>query len=206
MAMVCLGQGGYGTVYQYGKKAIKIIKCPINGIACYNEICITQNLEHPNILTPDYAYYSEGKVCIIMDKADTDLNKWRKHNTPTESGILDWVIQILSALAFIHKRDILHCDVKASNLLLFPDNVVKLADFSLSRRLGHRKKLHVCTHSYRPPEYWSDDAPDPGYWVDIWTLGCTLYFLIRGVPLFPPYRSSKVKKGRTEYYNQMYKQ
>ncbi len=213
--MIHLGKGGYGEVYQCGEKAIKVIKCPKNGIWCYNEICLIQNLSHPYILSPDYAYLKYNQVHIVMAKADIDLSKWRKCNIPTETQILEWITQILSALAFMHNRDILHCDIKASNLLLFtnpksPKLTIKLADFSLCRRIGHRNRVHVCTHSYRPPEYWTGTAPNPGYWVDIWSLGCVLYHLIRGTLLFPPHQPKKNNRGivnkldRAIYYGRIY--
>ena len=200
--VIHLGKGGFGDVYQCGDKAVKIIRHLRNGFWCYNEICISQCLNHPNIIAPETVYIKDDKVHIVMDKADTDLRKWRSENVPSSAQILRWIVQILSALAFMHRQEVLHCDIKASNILLFGDTV-KIADFSLSRRIGHRSKFHVCTHCHRPPEYWTDSPPDPGYWVDIWALGYTLYYLIRGKSIFPAYKSPN-KEDRQEHYHRMY--
>lgn len=200
--VIHLGAGGFGNVYEHEGKAVKIMRDVRNGIWCYNEICISNYLSHPNILSPQTAYIYDGSVRVVMDKADCDLKRWRSENTPDHIQILQWTIHILSALSYMHRQDVYHCDIKASNILLFGKNV-KLADFSLSRKRGHLLSLNVCTYFNRPPEYWSDSPPETGYWIDIWALGCTIYYLIRGKPMFKRCELSD-KLARKLYYNRVY--
>lgn len=202
--MIRIGKGGFGSVYCHSGKAIKIIACSDNGINCYNEVCYPQVFQHPNIVSPNYSYMKDSKIHIVMDLATTDLKEWRQHNTPTIHQVLSWIVGILSALVFLHRNDILHCDIKANNILMFPDGEVKLADFSLCRKIGYRNNMHVCTHSHRPPEYWKKDTPSPGVWVDIWALGYTMYYLIKGTPIFPPYTGTRSSGARRKHYNEIY--
>ena len=198
-----LGSGGFGHVYEHEGKAVKIMRNIGDGVGCYNEICISNSLNHPNILSPETAYIHCGSVRMVMSKADYDLKQWRSKNVPSRDQILQWTIDILSALSYMHRLDVFHCDIKASNILLF-GKTVKLADFSLSRKQGHSLNLNVCTYFNRPPEYWKDESPDPGYWVDIWALGCTIYYLMRGKSMFRRYKLAD-KSARKIYYQCLYR-
>ena len=117
--VIQLGRGGFGNVYEHEGKAVKIMRDIGNGVWCYNEVCLSRHLSHPNILSPETAYVHSGTAHIIMDKADSDLKKWRSEHIPNNDQILEWTIQILLALSYMHKLRILHCDIKPSNMLLF---------------------------------------------------------------------------------------
>lgn len=96
--------------------------------------------------------------------------------------------QLLSALAFLHERNIVHRDIKCSNLLISRQNILKLADFGLAMQIdprNKRQKLHckVITLWYRPPELFLG-VPKYHSEVDMWSVGCILAEMLCCRPLF----------------------
>jgi len=100
--------------------------------------------------------------------------------------------QIASALASLHKHDIVHRDVKPSNVLLTgePDDSLhaKLADFGLARLpdadtgaipVSTAEGTRLGTPDYMPPEQW-DDARGVTGAADLYSLGCSLYQMVSG--------------------------
>jgi len=100
--------------------------------------------------------------------------------------------QLLQGLNYCHKRNVLHRDLKASNLLINNEGVLKLGDFGLARpykqdAAGMRDRdftNRVITLWYRPPELLLG-ATRYGPEVDMWSVGCILAELLLGRPLFP---------------------
>ena len=60
----------------------------------------------------------------------------------TEKGIWDLILQCAVSFEFLHKRNIIHLDLKPENLFLTEDNVLKLGDFGLSTKVGISPSLH----------------------------------------------------------------
>lgn len=101
--------------------------------------------------------------------------------------------QLLSGIFFLHRNNILHRDIKASNLLISQEGVLKLADFGLARPVisepGLEYTNNVITLWYRPPELLlGEERYGPA--VDIWSAGCIMAELLLKKPLFP---------GKTEF-------
>ena len=91
---------------------------------------------------------------------------------------MHWFVQICAALKYIHKRRVLHRDVKASNVFLTASGCVKLGDFGISRVLqGTRDKATTVagTPAYMSPEMCQ--SKEYTLKSDIWALGCLLYEL-----------------------------
>lgn len=85
------------------------------------------------------------------------------------------MLQLVMALEYVHKRRILHRDIKAANVFLTSSAVIKLGDFGISKILSEtvHSKTFVGTPYYMSPEmslnqpYYSKS--------DIWSLGCVVY-------------------------------
>lgn len=100
--------------------------------------------------------------------------------------------QLFSAVEHCHLRGIMHRDIKASNILVNNEGILKLADFGLANVVNSKSNQpltsRVVTLWYRPPELLMG-ATEYGVSVDLWSVGCVFAELYLGKP---------VLKGRTE--------
>eukprot|EP01121_Diplochlamys_sp_Union-15-3_P022273 TRINITY_DN9421_c0_g1_i5.p1 TRINITY_DN9421_c0_g1~~TRINITY_DN9421_c0_g1_i5.p1 ORF type:complete len:303 (-),score=48.55 TRINITY_DN9421_c0_g1_i5:26-934(-) len=96
--------------------------------------------------------------------------------------------QLLLGLNYLHKNNVLHRDIKASNLLINNQGVLKLADFGLARPLSKKGignyTNNVITLWYRPPELLLG-SHKYGAAVDCWSVGCILGELLCKKSMFP---------------------
>jgi myosin III len=95
--------------------------------------------------------------------------------------------ETVKALTYLHEQNIIHRDVRSSNILLTKDGDVKLADFGLSCRLPtNRGKKHtiVGSPSWMSPEVVSGGDASYGNRADVWSLGITAIELGDGVAPF----------------------
>jgi tRNA A-37 threonylcarbamoyl transferase component Bud32 len=180
-----IGQGANGIVYrlkdkttntEYACKKVRID--PSYGIENLHEITFCNTLHHPNIAQTFIVCITEKSVKIIMKKYKHPL-KSKKDQAYTKRYMKD----ILSALVYLHENNITHGDIKPSNLLVDENNTVIISDFGLSRYcnpLDNTKK--VCTLWYRPLEIILGEPFD--YSIDMWSIGCVLFYLITDVYLF----------------------
>ena len=190
-----IGKGAYGQVYECvtpenKSVAVKRITFDKYGIRCLNEATIMCSIKHPYIAYAHQVYTDEGSIFIVSTKAKSDLNKMtrksKKGNVPDPKTLLQWSKALVSGLSCLHSQGILHCDMKASNVLYYGRNEIRINDFTLSvvRHNMHKKYTHnICTSTHRPYEVWADQGWNEK--VDIWGLGCTLFEIAYGQLLFP---------------------
>lgn len=190
-----IGKGAYGQVYECitndnKSVAVKRISFDKYGIRCLNEATIMSSIKHQHIAYAQNIYCDDSSIYIVSQKAKTDLNKWtrksKKGNIPDRKTLLQWSRALVSALSCLHSQGIIHCDMKASNVLSYTKGDIRLNDFTLSvvRHYVNKKYTHnICTSTHRPPEVWTDSGWNEK--VDIWGLGCTLFEVAYGQLLFP---------------------
>lgn len=96
--------------------------------------------------------------------------------------------QLLSGLQHCHERGILHRDIKASNLLIDENGMLKIADFGLANFYQPKPKRpltnRVVTLWYRAPELLLGST-DYGVGIDLWSAGCLLAEMFVGRPIIP---------------------
>lgn len=205
-----VGEGGYSQIYTYENKVVKIDKNLEFGLdrSLITEAAYISKLQHPNVINLIDAFFTKNDFCILLPKANMDLKKYVELNKLTEVEIVSISYQLIRGVAYLHSQDILHGDLKPQNILIF-DNTeecattspksdylkvrVVIADFGISRDNTCRKlveKREVFTLWYRPPEILlGGDYTAAG---DIWALGCIIYEITAGRPLFIGYTESEM--------------
>lgn len=155
-----------------------------------------KRLRHDNVV----AVYSYGKkhshYYLVMEYVDgIDLHRYvyGKGKLDVDEA-LDVLIQAARALEHAHAQGIVHRDVKPSNFLItrkYANRVVKLTDFGLALSVGDEEESRLTkagttlgTVDYMSPEQTSG-AKDLDIRSDIYSLGCTAYFVLTGQPPFP---------------------
>ncbi len=180
----------------------KYIKLSDGVYQCILEPSILQTLQHANIVkikdvvTHDHGYSIIEEVCY-SDIATVRL----KTHAAVMIRNLNWIkkslYQLLCAVCYLHTNNIIHCDIRPTNILLtnvntptpgcieqiMTSSTCKLCDFSISRFdvTGVFRHKRFCNPSYRAPEIWNEEEYNTG--LDIWALGCCFYEIIAGVPL-----------------------
>ena len=162
-----------------------------------NEVAVLAQLDHPNITKFIESFENGNKIYIIMEYADGgDLaakikKQKRELRKPfTEDQILTYFIQVCLALKHLHKKHILHRDLKTMNVFLTSSDVVKLGDFGVSKQLGTVGLANtVCgTPYYFSPEMCRNEPYSSK--CDVWSLGVMLYELIM---LTKPFQAKDIK-------------
>ncbi|MEM0925300.1 MAG: serine/threonine-protein kinase [Planctomycetota bacterium] len=196
-----LGKGGMGVVFlaQHSVMnrlmALKILPAEASKderrIERFKEEArASAKLEHRNIVQAYDFSQADGKLFIVMEYIEgIDLHRVVARDgvmSPAES--LDAIIQTTDALAHAHQRGIVHRDIKPSNLLLRSDGTVKVSDMGLARigfaPAGSDTPNRLTgTADFIAPEQ-AIDSHSVDARADIYSLGCTWYFLLTGRPPF----------------------
>lgn len=204
-----LGAGGMGRVYRARHRmmdravALKVLhrKSLSNprGIERFlQEVKVAARLDHPNIVTAFDAGEAHGRPYLVMEYVDgRDLASVVNESGPLSvAAALKAVLQAAEALHSAHGQGIVHRDVKPSNLLIDRDGRVKLLDLGLARwsRSDNRwsgtesepssEGFILGTTHFLSPEQAADRG-ELDHRTDIYSLGCTLYFLLTGKRVFP---------------------
>ncbi|XP_021763593.1 LEAF RUST 10 DISEASE-RESISTANCE LOCUS RECEPTOR-LIKE PROTEIN KINASE-like 1.4 isoform X3 [Chenopodium quinoa] len=167
-----LGDGGFGTVY-YGKLndgrlvAVKRLyenSCRHMG-QFMNEIHILARLRHKNLVAL-YGCTSRRsrELLLVYEYVSNGTVADHLHGKLAQSNVLSWstrlsiAVETAEALSFLHENDVIHRDVKTTNILLEDSFKVKVADFGLSRlfpdNVTHVSTAPQGTPGYVDPEYY----------------------------------------------------
>ncbi|OHT12055.1 STE family protein kinase [Tritrichomonas foetus] len=193
MKQETLGEGAFGLVYkafdqETGKSvAIKCLKTKESIESFQAELDLLKRLHHSAIVPYiDSFYDGKGNLQIVMEYADNGsiLDVIHKYGNLNESVAAIYISQVLQGLAYLHKQNVLHRDIKAANILI-QCGVAKLADFGLALDLneyGHTLRECAGTPYWMAPEVINGDPVD--HKSDIWSVGSTTYELLKGRPPF----------------------
>jgi len=147
------------------------------------EVRILQSLKHPNIVCVHDLFFHELYIFMIMDYCQRgELFKYIvAHGYLTDFESRKLFKQIVSAISFIHSKNIVHRDIKPENILIDSNFSAKLADFGLCHMTCAKSLLSTPCGSpfYAPPEIIENIEYD-GKKSDIWSLGVVLYTMTTG--------------------------
>lgn len=195
-----VGEGTYGKVYKTKNKdtgrivALKRLRLDAERegmpITAIREIKLLQSLRHTNIVSLHEMVVSDKHIYMAFEYLEHDLAGLLLNPalTMTPANIKSLFLQLNRALAYLHHKNILHRDIKGSNVLVSKNGEVKLADFGLARPMttmnpNPHYTNRVITLWYRPPELLLG-ATNYGPEVDVWGIGCLLVELFVKSALF----------------------
>ncbi|XP_010553990.1 PREDICTED: probable serine/threonine-protein kinase At1g54610 [Tarenaya hassleriana] len=201
-----IGQGTYSSVFrarevETGKMvALKKVKFdnfqPESIKFMAREILILRKLDHPNIIKLEGIITSRmsSSIYLVFEYMEHDLSGLS--SSPdikfTESQIKCYMKQLLLGLEHCHLRGVIHRDIKASNILVNNQGILKVGDFGLANIITPRNKnqltSRVVTLWYRAPELLMGSM-SYRVSVDLWSVGCVFAEILMGKPIL---------KGRTE--------
>ena len=198
---IVVGTGSYGKVYLYRNiidKKLYAIKHmdkyrlnkalkSLSGI--YDEIFIQSRIFHQNIVRLLYVKENSETFDLIMEYADGGSLFYyiRDKRYLSERESFHFFSQIINAVYFLHKNDLIHRDIKPENILLYDNKLCKLCDFGWCVKLEGKQRTTFCgTTEYMSPEIVN--KVEYSKEIDIWSLGILLYEMVHG---YSPFRPNK---------------
>ena len=197
-----LGRGGMGSVYEVHhqrldrRQALKVINPelvdnPQALLRFEQELKAVAKLDHPNIARAYDAESFGSLQAIVMEyvPGQTLHELLKKRGRLAVKDACRCVRQACLGLQHAHERGLVHRDLKPQNLMLTRDSgIVKILDFGLAKVVSENKPVQgltkanmtMGTYEYSAPEQ-AIDAATADIRADIYSLGCTLYYLIAGV-------------------------
>ena len=158
-----------------------------------NEVEVLSKLHHPFINQILDSFETETHFFIVMEYICGDLLSFiRKRNKLNEASAKIIFKQIIEGLKYIHKKKIVHRDIKLDNILIDLTNTIKICDFGVSRKFEKGNIIYErCgTPAYIAPEIYAKIGYD-GPQCDIWSAGVTLYYILSGNL---PFRGSNIQE------------
>ncbi|QDS98527.1 serine/threonine-protein kinase [Adhaeretor mobilis] len=199
-----LGKGGMSQVYlaehmlMKRKVAIKVL--PKNRVADSSylerfriEARAAAKLDDPNIVRAyDIDHDGDTHYLVMEYVKGRDLHVVVKEDGPLKfEAAADYIAQVARGLDHAHEMGLVHRDIKPANCLLDGKGTVKLLDMGLARLIGDEASLTLennenvlGTADYLAPEQ-ALNSHKADHRADIYSLGCTLYYLLTGHPPFP---------------------
>ncbi len=184
-----IGSGGMGDVYKavhttlQREAAVKVLFQKDMAHRFENEAYIQSTVSHPNIARL-YEYVNNKDVhCIVMEFVEGEsldsLIRRKGKLTGVESEKI--LAQIVNALEYLHRLDIIHRDIKPQNFKVMPDGTVKMLDFGIAKHKYSPKFTQqgfvVGTTEYMAPEQFQSQVQKKS---DIWSLGVLVYEMVTG--------------------------
>lgn len=202
-----LGKGAYGIVWKAVdkktrrtvalKKIFDAFQNSTDAQRTFREIMFLQELNanhHENIIRLLNVLKADNDkdIYLVFEYMEINLHAVIRAKILEEVHKKYILYQVVKALKYMHTGDLLHRDMKPSNVLLNSDCHVKLCDFGLARSVADTETAHenqvltdyVATRWYRAPEILLGSTKYTKG-VDMWSIGCILAELLGGQPLFP---------------------
>ena len=196
-----IGRGAMGVVYlanQISLKrpvALKVLRYSVTGKQATarfeREAELVATLQHANIVPIHATGKHDNLHFLAMQLIEgPSLSQWSAAEDADRDPVTlaKWGAEVARALAHAHQRDVIHRDVKPSNLLQDEDQKIWLTDFGLARRFDDLRMsmtgAMLGTPNYMSPEQASPTRHPIDHRTDIYSLGATLFELLTGRCVF----------------------
>jgi predicted Ser/Thr protein kinase len=206
-----IGGGGMGSVYRgidldLGRTvAVKVISAVANSSDALRrfktEAQNAARLDHDNIARVYYVGETEDWNYIVFEYIEGENLRERviRSGPLSIEDVLLYAAQVSEALDHAWERNVVHRDIKPSNIVVQPNGTVKLVDMGLARLQRAdatadeitASEVILGTFDYISPEQ-AKNPRSADVRSDLYSLGCTMYFLLTGSPPFP--RDSALQK------------
>jgi serine/threonine-protein kinase len=152
------------------------------------EVRILARLEHPGLARLiDSGQSEDGDPYLVMEYVQgIPLNDHVSEHRLSADQRVELVLQVARALQYAHQRQVIHCDVKPSNILVTPQGRVRLVDFgiaALDQAESSKEARLYCSPAYAAPERLLGAPPTTSQ--DIFALGAVLYRVLSGRNIRP---------------------
>ena len=194
-----IGSGGMSLVYKaqdmsLGRVvAVKILHESLTGDDAFlrrfhHEAHAAANLTHPNIVTVHDIGQDGSRHYIVMEHVDGVTLKdiireqyQNGRNMPIDRA-LDLIIQMCAGIGYAHRANLVHCDIKPHNILVTPDDRVKVADFGIARAISQASQQQDSkvwgTPQYFSPEQAAGESATPAS--DVYSIGVVIFEMLSG--------------------------
>jgi tRNA A-37 threonylcarbamoyl transferase component Bud32 len=201
-----IGSGSYGIVYEAlhrittEKVAVKEFRANIATTKeergrFEREVKLMSKFRHPNILPVlDYDLSGKNNPWFAMPLAKTNIAEIIDELKHDLQRVNFFYYQILTGMAYAHKQNTIHRDLKPQNILVFENDLAMIGDFGLGKILGEDASVMILTDTddqfgtfaYMAPEQFTS-AANVDHRADIYSLGKTLLHMVVGgdPPMFP---------------------
>jgi eukaryotic-like serine/threonine-protein kinase len=191
-----LGTGGMAVVYRARDLmlerpvAVKVLRTDFSQDGGFRErfrqeARAAANLSHPNIVTVHDFGLDNGRLFIVMESVPgTDLKTMIKQRGRfSVDETIPLIVQACAGIGYAHRAGLVHCDVKPQNMLVTPDQRLKVTDFGIARALATIRPDEKSDVVWGSPQYFSPEqagggAPSPAS--DVYSLGVILYEMLAG--------------------------
>jgi len=157
-------------------------------IALITEAKILSGVDHPGILGFVDVFVDEKYLYLAMERADFDLDQLLRTSGPLdETWTRSIIYSLLQTIAYLHSKDIAHCNLKPSNIMWSTNLMtLKLIEFGDSKYIEDDETFSdfISSPSYMAPERWNDHKGWQLKKSDVWAIGAIAYEMFIGEKCF----------------------
>mmetsp|Transcript_22491 Transcript_22491/g.17001 ORF Transcript_22491/g.17001 Transcript_22491/m.17001 type:complete len:248 (+) Transcript_22491:304-1047(+) len=146
-------------------------------------------LNHPNIIGYISCMKAGGHLFHLIELGQCSIQSKFMQTFQKRKMAVDYILQLLEGVQYLHDQNIVHSDLKPSNILIVQSGeakkeTVKVCDFGSSRvqnkgAISNTTVSMLGTHGYMPPEYYSSQGPkELSTKSDVWALGCIIHQIL----------------------------
>ncbi|SPO32165.1 related to ser/thr protein kinase [Ustilago trichophora] len=193
----CIGRGQFGSVYRAlnlnSGQMVAVKRIKLEGRSddevteLMGEVDLLKSLTHPSVVKYEGLVRGPDVVSIILEYVENGslLHTLKAFGNFPEKLVASYVVKILEGLNYLHEQNVVHCDLKAANILTTKNGNVKLSDFGVSLNLKAVKKMGNKNDAIGTPNWMAPEVIElkgVTTTADIWSLGCTIIELLTGKP------------------------